>query len=534
MMADLVEEDDDVRAADLRDYGRTVWRHRKLVAITAIVAIGAAIALSLVQTATYQATAELIIQPAGSQSLTGGTQQSSDDEARDVATQVAVLQSSVIQDAATKALGHTPAVTISSDSSTSDVISVVARSSKGAGAANDANGYARTYITYSRQQGAAALVRAGQQVQASLNTLELQIAKLPSGSSQLAGLQQQQTLLQQQLNQIRVSGNLNQVGGASMLAAATVPGSPVSPKPIRNGAIALILGILLGLGLAFLREFLDDKITTREDLERAAGGLAVLGQIPRVESWREATNRLVTLDPTDGEEAAAEAYRTLRTSIQFLGVDEPLKIIQVTSAESAEGKTVTVANLAVAFASAGMHVAVVCCDLRRPRMHELFRLPNNIGFTSVLRGEVSAFDALQVIADHPNLAVLSAGPATTNPSELLGSERAREAIAALATTADLVLIDCPPVLPVSDALIVSGMTDGTILVASAGSTTRRSLQRALELLHQVDAPVVGTVLNHSEPLSSTGYASYPNASSNGTNGAHAAGHRVSTGKRVPS
>jgi len=529
-MAELVEEDDDVRAADLRDYAHTVWRHRKLVAITIIVAVAAALALSLVETSKYQATAEIIIQPPESQTLLGGTQ-TPDNAARQVATQTAVLESNVIMDAATKALGHVPAVSISSDSANSDVISVMAQSSSSSGAANDANGYAKTYITYNRQQGLAALVRTGQQLQASIDALELQIAKLPAGSSQLTAARQQQSILQTELNGVQVSENLNQVGGAQLLSAATAPGAPVSPKPLRTGAIALILGALIGLGLAFGREFLDDKITSRESLERATGRLPVLGQIPSVAAWRESTNRLVTMDATEEEAGAAEAYRTLRTSIQFLGVDEPLKTIQVTSAESDEGKTVTVCNLAIAFASAGLHVALICCDLRRPRAHELFNLPNDVGFSSVLLGEVQAFDALQVVAGHPNLAVLPAGPPAPNPSELLGSSRAKEAISALAVTADLVLIDCPPVLPVSDALIVSAMIDATILVASAGSTTRRSIRQALELLHQVDAPLVGTVLNNAEPMSNTGYAPYAAVSSNGH---HPFSRRIPATKRVSS
>ena len=303
-------------------------------------------ALSLVQTPTYQATAQLILQPAASQDILGGSQQSADDAARKVATETAVLESNVIKDAATKTLGHVPSVSISSAGSTSNVISVVAKGSKAVTAANDANVYAKTYVGYSREQGIATLVRAGQQLQASLDTLAVRMAKLPAGSADLAAAEQQRSLLQQQLNQVQVSENLNQAGGARMLSAATLPKGPVGPKPIRNAAIALILGALLGLGLAFLRDYLDDKIATREDLERATDGLPVLGQIPRVEAWRKATDRLVTLDPTDSEEPATEAYRTLRTSIQFVGVDEELKTIQITSAESAEGKTVTVANLA--------------------------------------------------------------------------------------------------------------------------------------------------------------------------------------------
>ena len=537
-MVELVEEDDDIRAADLRDYARTLWRHRKLVALTTLVAVVAALVLSFAQSASYEAQAQLILEPATSQTLLNGSQPAP-DPARDVATETAVLESDVIRNAVTKALGHIPSVTISSDSSTSDVITVTTRSSKATVAANDANVYTKTYVAYSREQGLSSLIRTGQQLTASLSLLATRIARLPAGSSDLAAARQQQTLLQQELNQVQLAQNLNQVGGPRVLSAATVPTGPVGPKPVRNIAIAIILGALLGLGLAFLREFLDDKITTREDLERATDGLPVLGQIPRVDAWRAATDRLVTLDATQSEEPAAEAYRTLRTSIQFLGVDEPLKTVQITSAESAEGKTVTAANLAVAFASADRHVAVVGCDLRRPRLHELFDLPNDIGFTSVVLGDIRAFDALQVVPGHPNLAVLAAGPVAPNPSELLGSARAEAAIAALASTADLVLIDSPPVLPVSDALVISGFVDATILVASAGSTTRRSIRRALELLRQLDAPVVGTVLNNAEPDSKLGYSSYPTAKpevstngANGTNGSRPARRQLSVSKRA--
>ena len=148
-MAEITDEDDDVRAVDVRDYGRTLWRHRKLIALSALVAALVALVLSVVQTPTYEAKAQLILEPATSQTLLGGSQ--TPDPARDVATETAVLESDVIRSAATKALGHVPDISISSDSSTSDVITVVARSSKGSVAANDANVYTKTYVSYSRQ-----------------------------------------------------------------------------------------------------------------------------------------------------------------------------------------------------------------------------------------------------------------------------------------------------------------------------------------------------------------------------------------------
>ena len=513
-MADTIDEGDS-RVPDLRDRGRTLWRHRRIIAVTVVVVVGAAIGLSLMQTKVYQTTADIIIQPTGPDQILNPSQSDAQSSARDIAKETAVLRSRVMSDAARQKLGHDPSISISSSDATSDVVSITAQSSDPAVAAKDANGYAAAYVAFRRGQTIDSLFRAGQQIQASLHALDTRIATLAPGSPALAAAQLQQSGLQQELVQIQTATNLNQLGGARIISAAGVPGSPVSPKPKHNAELALILGLLLGIGLAFLREFLDDKIESRDDLELATSGLPVLGQIQSVDASRKATNELVTLNPSPTEEAASEAYRTLRTSIQFLSLDQSLRTIQVTSAESGEGKSVTVANLAIAFARAGRQVAIICCDLRRPRVHEFFGLGNKIGFTSVVLGECTAIEALQLVPTEPNLAILAAGPAAPNPSELLSSNRAWETISAIAERADVVFVDTPPVLPVSDALVVSGMADATIVVASAGATTRRSLKRAMGLLHQVEAPLVGSVLNNAEPVSATGYAPYAPVETNG-------------------
>ena len=258
---------------------------------------------------------------------------------------------------------------------------------------------------------------------------------------------------------------------------------------------------------------------SREDLEHATDELPVLAQIPRITSWRDRQRPLVvTLEAPNS--SAAEAYRSLRTSIQYLGVDRERDSIQVTSARIGEGKTTTLANLAVVFARAGRDVTIVCCDLRRPRIHDYFGLSNKIGFTSVMLGELPVLSALQRVPGEENLAVLSAGPPAPNPSELLSSAKAREVMASIVRTCDLVLVDSPPVLPVSDALIVSGMVEATLLVANAKSSSRRALHRTVELLRQVDAPLVGTVLNNADGVENYGSYEYqPTArSTNGSNG----------------
>jgi capsular exopolysaccharide synthesis family protein len=220
----------------------------------------------------------------------------------------------------------------------------------------------------------------------------------------------------------------------------------------------------------------------------------VLTLVPTVDSWRDrAQTELVS--QSKPKSPAAEAYRTLRTSVQFVGLERTMQVLQVTSPVAAEGKTTTLANLGVALARAGKRVVMVDWDLRRPRIESFFGVDNSFGFTNVVVGDASLADAVQAVPGEPGLAVLPSGPTPPNPSELLSTRRAADILRALADAADYVLVDCPPVLPVTDAIIVSGIVDATMLVVTAGSTTKRQTGRAVELLRQIDAPLVGAVLN---------------------------------------
>ncbi len=488
-------EDEDERDAvpDLREYGRALGRHRVLIAVTVAVVVIAAVGYSARQTRQYRATAQLIIQRADT--FDSGPQ-NAQDAARNVDTETAVLRSKLVQEAARRKLGHQPDVAISG-SQTSDVVNVSAKSSNAVRAANDANVYAKVYVALRRKQNIEDLAQAGRQVQVKIDQLVQRIDRLRAGSPELGAAQQQLTFLQQQLDQLQVSANLNQVAGARVLASADVPTSPVSPKPAQNAAIALVLGLLLAIGLAFLREYVDDTIKTREDLERATDGLPVLGEIPKVAGWRDReAAHLVTADAPHSP--AAEGYRTLRTAIEFVLGERELTSIQVTSSQADDGKTTTLANVALAFARSGVKVTIVCCDLRRPRIHEFFGLSNEVGFTSVLIGRATLVDAVQEVVGEPNLFVLPSGPLPPNPSELLSLPRTDDIVASIEKNAGfgLLLVDCPPVLPVADALIVSRMVDSTVLVAAAGSSSRRGVRRSVQMLRQVAAPLVGTVLNN--------------------------------------
>jgi receptor protein-tyrosine kinase len=258
---------------------------------------------------------------------------------------------------------------------------------------------------------------------------------------------------------------------------------------VRDAAVALVLGAVLGVGVAFLVDTLDERVRTVADLERIGGGLPTLALVPVSESTD--LNFVAVRDDPHGP--VAEAFRGLRTALKFAAIDRPFRIVQVTSPTAGDGKTTTVANLAVAIAQGGDRVAVVCCDLRRPRLHERMKVAMQPGLTDVLVGDIQLNEAVQPTGI--GIYVVAAGSPPPNPSELLSTEKASAVVQALALEVDIVLLDCPPVLPVTDALVVSRMADATVLVVDSRSTERRAIRRSLQQLQQVGAPVVGTVLN---------------------------------------
>ncbi len=208
----------------------------------------------------------------------------------------------------------------------------------------------------------------------------------------------------------------------------------------------------------------------------------------------EPTPTLITV--SDPRSPAAEAYRTLRTNLEFSSLDHPLRSLVVTSAGPEEGKSTTLANLAVTAAETGRKIILVDCDLRRPRLHELFGVANTAGLTTMIVAE-NAFKQPPLQATQiPGLSLLTSGPQPPNPAELLASRRMAEVIEALVAQADMVLFDAPPVIAVTDAAILASRVDGVLLVISAGATRRDYVRQAKALLEKVNARVVGAVLTN--------------------------------------
>ena len=421
---------------------------------------------------------------------------------------------------AAKLLGRASPIATVAEIGTTSVASISVTSPNAALAAKAANAYAKAYINVTNRQYLSSQVAAESSLQKQLTAIndsittltnQLSFAKVGSSAAstitgQLTGLYSQQAALQQQLNAMQAATSQNSASG-QIVQPATVSGKPSSPKKTTDILIGAAAGLLLGLGLALLRDNLDDRVRGKDQLEQLVPGIPVLGLIPVIGEWRDPKNPYLVAQ-THPKSPPTEAYRGLRTSIQFMSLENPTKVLQITSPSAGDGKTTTSANLAWIMAEAGQRVVLVGCDLRRPRIHEFFGLPNDIGFTSVLLGETELEDALLRVPNQSHLQVLPTGPVPPNPSELLSSAKTHEVFKNLSAFADIVVVDSAPVLPVTDAAVLSTHADAILLVVSAGMDRRRDIVRSVEMLNQINAPVVGTVLNRAPETDSYAYYHY--------------------------
>ena len=269
---------------------------------------------------------------------------------------------------------------------------------------------------------------------------------------------------------------------------ASVPSKPVVPKPTRNIAIGLGLGVLLGIGLAFLRDKLDNTVKSQETVEQiTAAGL--VGSIPLDKDRRK--EPAITFE--NNNSPIAEAFRKLRTNLQFLAVDNPPRVIVVTSSVPNEGKSTTATNIALALAEAGNEVVLVDGDMRRPMLDKYLNLVGSVGLSTALIGQASLTDVLQETA-FPRLTVLTSGTVPPNPSELLGTMAAKKVLDELRSKFDYVIVDSSPLLAVTDAAILASNADGVIVITRFGFCKREQLAHAVGNLTDVGASVLGAAL----------------------------------------
>ncbi len=276
---------------------------------------------------------------------------------------------------------------------------------------------------------------------------------------------------------------------ATVVDAASLPTTPVSPQPMRNIGLAAILGLLIGLGSAVLRELLDTTVKNHEEVVETANA-PVMANI----AYDPSASKRPLVTSLDSHAPRVEAFRVLRTNMQFVDVDKESKVFTITSSVPEEGKTTTATNLAITLAQAGQKVMLLEADLRRPKVAGQLQLESAVGLTTVLVGRVDLWDAVQ---NHsvPNLSVLTSGAIPPNPSELLQSQAMGEVFNRLRKEFDVIVVDAPPLLPVTDAALLAAQSDGALVVVRHGKTTRDQLRHAIERLESVDARALGVVLN---------------------------------------
>ena len=368
-----------------------------------------------------------------------------------------------------------------------------------------------------------------------------EIASAPRAETEETRLQQQVQAVQKMSDKLQEDhqkakmAEAVEAGQVEIVDIAELPTEPIPSGGARKMALGLILGLIIGVGVAVFVDGMNTSIRRRDDVERIlqVPGLAVIpkffpdapgGRLARAlpgrgrngANGKKGSQRaagLVTVH--DARSSSAEAYRTLRTNLIFSQAVQTLRTLVVTSPAPSEGKTTTAANLAVSFAQQGMRVLLVDCDLRRSRIHKMFGIPREPGMTELILGHQDV-DAVTRETAVPGLYVLPSGMLPPNPSELLGGERMRNTLATLGGAFDLIVLDTPPLLAASDAAILATIADGVVLVVRAGVTEALAGQQAIAQLQSVGARIVGAVLNDpdSKLQSYGGYYNYEYAAEN--------------------
>jgi tyrosine-protein kinase Etk/Wzc len=313
------------------------------------------------------------------------------------------------------------------------------------------------------------------------------------------------TFLLQKHEEARIA-KASTISNINIVDPAIVPDKPVKPKKGTNLLLGLLVGLMFGTGAAFFMDFLDDTIKDEEEAKRALAW-PLLAMIPAIEGAAKGSGPADLVVQQNPKSSSAEAFRGLRTAIHFSSLKRDCKVVMITSSFPGEGKTTIAANLALTFAQSGNRVLLVDCDLRRPNLHKIFDQSRNPGVTEVLAGDIPLANALHTTGID-NISVLTSGTIPPNPAELLCSDSMRELLARLRSSYDMVILDAPPVIPVTDAPLLTALTDLVVVVIESGRIPANAARRMKELLQSVQAPVAGFVLNDRTALFSDTYGYY--------------------------
>jgi polysaccharide biosynthesis transport protein len=338
--------------------------------------------------------------------------------------------------------------------------------------------------------------------QADLRNL-LSAREIAASQAQIAALQQKLATLQANYAGLLSNTSQGALNALTVVEPADLPASPVGPNKARTLLLVGVIGFLLAAGVAYLLEYLDNTLKGPEDVKQILG-LSTLGAVPLMDEAGAGEQPAML---SGQHTAVAEAYRVLRTNLQYASVDQPLHLLLVTSPAPTEGKSFTTANLSIALAQTGQRVVAVDADLHRPRLHRAFGVANSDGLTTALLADEASLDGLLQATSVPGLLVLTAGPTPPNPTELLASARMRELLGQLRAHADILVVDSAPVVMVADAAVLSAQVDGVLLVIDAARTRRDVARQAVASLRAVNAHLLGALLNR-VPTRGSGYYYY--------------------------
>ena len=499
-------------STDLRAYAAVLRRRKWTILLVVLLTIGASLFFSIRQTPLYRSTARVLVKPLNPNQVLQGFSYavSMDTEAALVASpKVAGLAAKIVGDQ-----GIDPAEpgTLSTGAPlNTNFLDVSYSAADATDAAAWAQAYAYAYVDNRKAQARELYQSATGGYQDRLDDLDGQLTHLqdklsrvtPAASAtiqaQIENVNEQIRFAQLQLAQVPIPTN----DSAQVIAEAQISSAPYTPDYVRNIAFAIAAGLALGIGVGFLREQFDDRMSGPDEMEEQVGA-PTLAVVPLFNAPRKRREEFL-IGRDQPKSPSAEAYRTVRTNIEFMARTNQLKVVGVASPSLGEGKTTTTANLAFSLATAGRRVVVVSCDLRKPKLYRLFGLSNDVGLSDVLTQGVSVGSAVQRVPGVPTLLVMASGPVPSNPAELLGSDGMQSLLAGLRDAADFVLLDTAPVLAVSDAMVLAPRCDGVVMVVDASTTARSAARIAREQIEQVGGNIVGGVFNNFDPSNAKTY-----------------------------
>jgi succinoglycan biosynthesis transport protein ExoP len=508
---------------DLQEALAVVWNRKWAILAIALLTLGVALFLSSRQTPIYKSQVRLLVTP-----IEGVEADTPTSSTLNLATESELVSSvAVAQIVATNlnipGLPRGLLGNLSVDNPVeTEILEIGYSDSDPRQAQQISMGFAEAYLQFREETATRAILESTEAIQSEIAVLTQQLQSMEQRLQDMSATDPNRSSLEAQASLVRSSILDRQLAQAGLPREVTVgqiiepadqPTSPVSPNHTMNGAFGLVAGLGIGIGLAFLRDRLSGRLRSPEGIE-AYLEAPVLGAIPRVPAWRRRKEAFL-VSAVQWRSPAAEAYRILRTNVLSAASAADVKSIVVTSAYSGEGKSATVANLGVVLARAGKNVTLVSADLRRPRLHEFFNREEHVGLIDLLAGRTTLRQALQDVTvptqgfdtSMASLRLISSGNVAEDPGELLTSATMAGILAEIERLSDIVLIDVPPVLPISDALVVAEVTKHVLLVIGPKASTRPAITSARQQLDRVGARILGGVLSGPDPsMSQTSYS----------------------------